>query len=233
MKIHPIGDIDLTRITRHMDNEKQTEVLQELLNRISANESRYDLFSLYQCELEEMRLLLPLIREICINLIMENYYADVTLTNMLFEATMKFGLIYLKADGRTLDDVESFEDIHKEEVSNFDDQDLEKNINACKRVGFITKDEAKTLRDLSKFFRNPLSHASFSKMALGVKGKFFLGRLSDPSHIEERDMEISNIPIFYMQHLNQFVKHESKFYFYTIMHFVEKFDKMISESFHK
>ena len=53
MKIHPIGDIDLTRITRHMDNEKQTEVLQELLNRISANESRYDLFSLYQCELEE------------------------------------------------------------------------------------------------------------------------------------------------------------------------------------
>ena len=233
MKIHPIGDIDLTRITRHMDNEKQTEVLQELLNRISANESRYDLFSLYQCEFEEMRLLLPLIREICINLLMGNYYAAVTLTNMLFEATMKFGLIYLKADGRTLDDVESFEDIHKEEVSNFDDQDLEKNINACKRAGFITKDEAKTLRDLSKFFRNPLSHASFSKMALGVKGKFFLGRLSDPSHIEERDMEISNIPIFYMQHLNQFVKHESKFYFYTIMHFVEKFDKMISESFHK
>lgn len=231
MAIHPIGNIDLTRIARHMDDAKQAEVLQELLNRVSANKSRYDLFSLYQCELGEMRILHPLIREICTNLLMENYYAAVALTNMLFEATMKFGLIYLKADGRTLDDVESFEDIHKEEVSNYDDQDLEQNINACKRAGFITKDESKTLKDLSKLFRNNLSHASFSKMASGVKGKFYLGRLSDLSHMEEQDMEISNIPIFYMQYLNQFVQHESKWYFYTIMHFVEKFDKMITDTF--
>lgn len=231
MAIHPIGDIDLTRISQHMDDEKQAEVLQELVNRVSHNKSRYDLFSLYHCKLGEMRLLQPLIKEICVNLLMENFYAAATLTNMLFEATMKFALIYMNTNGRTLADVQSIEDIHKQEVADFDDQDLEQNINACKREGFITKEESKTLKDLNKQFRNPLSHGSFSKLASGIKGKFCLFNISNSEVVQEQDMEISHIPIFYMQYLNQFVNQESQFYFYTIMYFVDKFDKMIADSF--
>lgn len=231
MSVPPVTNIDLTRISRHMDNDKQVEVLQDLFNRITHNESRHDLFSLYQCELGELRLLHPLIEEICINLLIKNYYAAATLTNMLFEATFKLALIYLKSGGRTLDDVETFEDIHKQEVASYDDQNLEQNINACKQAGFITKDESKQLKFLSQRFRNPLSHASFSKIASGVKGTFVIADFNNPTDVKVQEMNISNIPIFYTRYLDQFVHHETQEYFYTIMHFVDKFDAMITEQF--
>ncbi|MDY0906579.1 hypothetical protein [Pedobacter sp. CFBP9032] len=93
-------------------------------------------------------------RCICFNL----YQAAIALTNHLSEAFLRLN-IAIKESGATDFNDEALEKIH-EKFTERDGHELGKMINSAKRLGIITKDQAKKLGEYREQWRNPFSHGS-------------------------------------------------------------------------
>jgi hypothetical protein len=131
----------------------------------------------------------------------------------------------------------SFDKLHSDAIKKFDDNILEQNINACKSLGYITKEDCKRLNELARVFRNPFSHASFSKKISDITNdgmmKFGRAPIKRLSELEFKDVRIADMPIFYMAQLQKYVDLNAMGYFGTIMHYVNMFDQKINELFEK
>lgn len=226
-----IKDINLTRIANPCsqdDFNKELGIVMENFNKIKYQR---ELLAIRNPKLYGLNILNPIIKQICDNILIGNNYAAIALTNMLFEASIKFTLIFLNPNPHA----GAYEKIFSKAIKQFDDIDLEQNINACKTRGYITKEDCKRLKDLANAFRNPFSHASFSKKVSEFTndGTMKFGRvpISKISEIEFRDVKIAEMPDFYMKKLEKYVDANAMGYFGTIMHYVDLFDKKINDLF--
>lgn len=224
-----IKDINLARIANICSQDDINNELRIVLDKFNNSKFQHELLAIRNPNLYGLNILNPIIKEICDNLLIGNNYAAIALTNILFEATIKFTLIFLNTDPNAT----SFDKIHSEAIKKFDDNILEQNINACKSRGYIAKEDGKRLTELAKVFRNPFSHASFSKKISDITNdgmmKFGRAPINKLSEIEFNDVKIADMPIFYMSYLQKYVDINAIGYFGTIMYYVDKFDLMINE----
>ena len=228
-----IKDIDLARIANPCSQDDVNGELNFVIDKFNNCKFQRELLAIRNPNLYGLNILNPIIKQVCDNLLIGNNYAAIALTNMLFEATMKFVLIFLNTDPNAT----SFDKLHSDAIKKFDDNILEQNINACKSLGYITKEDCKRLNELARVFRNPFSHASFSKKISDITNdgmmKFGRAPIKRLSELEFKDVRIADMPIFYMTQLQKYVDLNAMGYFGTIMHYVDKFDLMITEQIDK
>lgn len=228
-----IKDVNLARIANPCSQDDLNKELRMVLDKFNHSEFQRELLAIRNPNLYGLNILNPIIKQICDNLLIGNSYAAIALTNMLFEATMKFALIFLNPNLN----VTSYDKIHSDAIKMFDDNALEQNINACKSRRYISKEDCKRLNELARVFRNPFSHASFSKKIseLTNDGMMKFGRapISNLNEMEFKDVKIADMPIFYMSYLEKYVDKNAMGYFGTIMYYVDKLDLLISKQFDK
>ena len=228
-----IKDVNLARIANPCSQDDINKELGMILDKFNHSKFQRELLAIRNPNLYGLNILNPIIKQICDNLLIGNNYAAIALTNLLFEATMKFALIFLNPNLH----VTSYDKIHSEAIKKFDDNALEQNINACKSRGYISKEDCKRLNELARVFRNPFSHASFSKKISEITndGMMIFGR-APISHLDEmefKEVKIAEMPIFYMSYLQKYVDINAMGYFGTIMYYVDKLDLLISKQFDK
>ncbi len=228
-----IKDVNLARIANPCSQNDINDELRIILDKFNHSKFQRELLAIRNPNLYGLKILNPIIRQICDNLLIGNNYAAIALTNMLFEATMKFTLIFLNPNLH----VASYDKIHSDAIKKFDDNALEQNINACKSRGYINKDDCKRLNELARVFRNPFSHASFSKKISEITNdgmmKFGRAPLSHLDEMEIKDVKIADMPIFYMSYLQKYVDINAMGYFGTIMYYVDKLDLLITKQLDK
>lgn len=228
-----IKDINLARIANPYSQDDINKELENVLSKFNNAKFQRELLAIRDPKLYGLNILNPFIKQICDNLLTGNNYAAIALTNVLFEAAIKFTLIFLNPDSHA----ESYDKLFSAAIKQFDDNELEQNINACKTRGYITKEDCKRLKELASVFRNPFSHASFSKKVAEITNdgmmKFGRAPISRINEIEFKDVKIADMPDFYMKQMEKYVDANALGYFCTIMHYVEMFDKKINDFFEK
>lgn len=203
------------------------EHLNELKKRIIFNDCTKKLIFIKYGKLNVLNSLKSIISEICDSLIIGNAQAAITLTNHLFENSLKQTLIIWDSQGRQFDDSKRIDETFKNEVETYDDKDIEPNINNCKRKGLITKDEAKRLIELKNIYRNSFSHASYSKLFKNASMVLYSGNLKNPTEVKEETANISKVPLLYLLAQEQFANENALSYFLEVYEFIDKMDKML------
>lgn len=206
---------------------KVAEYLEELRNRIVTNDYTKSLIFIKYRKLNVLNGLKYIISEICDCLIIGNTQAAITLTNHLFENSLKQTLIIWDSQGRQFDDSKRIDETFKNEVETYDDKDIEPNINNCKRKGLITKDEAKRLIELKNIYRNSFSHASYTKLFKNTSAVMYSGSLKNPTEVKEETADISKVPILYLLAQERFANKNALNYFIEVYEFIDKMDKKL------
>lgn len=210
-------------------DEKVNEYLDEIKKRIELNEYTRILIFIKYGKLNVLNWIQSIISEACDCLIVGNSQAAITLTNHLFENTLKQVLITWDSQGRQFDDTTRIDDTFKDEVEAYDDKDIEPNINKCKSKGLITKEEAKRLIELKNIYRNSFSHASYSKLFKNASTVLYSGSFKNPTEIKEETAMISKVPFLYLLAQEQFAKENALAYFLEVYEFIDKMDRKLLE----
>lgn len=219
--------ISLKYSVKVLSDTKVTEYLEELKNRIVDNDYTRPLIFIKYGKLNVLNGLKSIISEICNCLIIGNMQAAITLTNHLFENSLKQTLIIWDSQGRQFDNFKRIDETFKYEVETYDDKDIEPNINNCKRKGLITKDEAKRLIELKNIYRNSFSHASYKKLFKDASTVIYSGSLKDLTEVKEEITDISKVPFLYLLGQEQFAKYNALNYFLEIYEFIDKMDNKL------
>lgn len=226
-----IEDVNLYRIANQLTSDEVNQLMQKNVWGICNHPNKKELLALRNPQLGELRLLSPIIQQICDSLLMANNYAAVALTNMLFEATIKFFLIFIERSRN-----EYFENMFTQPLLQYESKDLRQLLNCCKTKGYITKDDWKRLDRLTEIFRNPFSHAQFSHSGeVDGRTEYEMHWFSVDTMEEKRSAksELEKMPILYMNRCTMYVDANALGYFATIMYYVDKLDLLISESIEK
>lgn len=227
-----ISNIDLSRIANTPDEKQIQSIVEEKIRHFNTHPLQHELLSIRNPKLEELQMLTPIISQICENLLLENYFAAIALTNMLFEATFKYTLVHLERqpEGSKLDE------IFRKSLQQYQNNGLEKNLNKCRQKGYITKEDCIRLKKLGELYRDPFSHANFSH--IGEKEGYddfplFFINLSNPEEVSQQSVKVSQVPFFSIKRSEIYAENTAFGYFGTIMHFVNLLDEKISLSIKK
>lgn len=218
---------DLSYSVKEVSVEQLNQSLNEIKSRIVVNEKNLMLVSIKNGNLHTLSELRSIINEICDCLIINNNQAAITLTNHLFENTLKQVLIKWDSQGRQFSNNQPMEETFKKEVKSFDGEFLNKNIDACNERGLISNDETARLKDLKNRFRNPFSHASYSKLFRNTKIPIYIGSLNPTEKIEEKTINVSTIPVFSLLAQEEYAKRYAFEYFVEIYTFINDMDKKL------
>lgn len=220
-------NFNLKYSVKGFSDAKVAEYLEELRNRIVTNDYTRSLIFIKYGKLNVLNGLKSIISEICNCLIIGNTQAAITLTNHLFENSLKQTLIIWDSQGRQFDDSKRIDENFKNEVETYDDKDIEPNINNCKRKGLITKDEAKRLIELKNIYRNSFSHASYTKLFKDASAVMYSGSLKNPTEVKEETTDISKVPFLYLLAQEKFANKNALSYFLEVYEFIDKMDKKL------
>lgn len=218
---------DLSYSVKEVSAEQLNQSLNEIRSRIIVNDKNVMLVSIKKGNLHTLSELRSIINEICDCLIINNNQAAITLTNHLFENTLKQVLIKWDSQGRQFSKEQPMEDTFKEEVKRFDGEFLNENIKTCKERGLISDAKMKRLIELKNRFRNPLSHASYSKLFRNTKIPIYIGSLNPTEKIEEKTINVSTIPVFSLLAQEEYAKRYAFEYFAEIYTFINDMDKKL------
>lgn len=208
-------------------DEKVGECLDTIKNKIVLNDYTRILVFIKYGELHVLNSLKSIISEICDCLIIGNAQAAVTLTNHLFENALKQVLIIWDSQGRTLDDVQQMEKLFEHEVEEYDNKDLEPNINKCKSKGLISKDQSSRLKKMKDVYRNSFSHASYSKLFKDTSTIMYSASFQNPTDIKKETVDVSKVPFLYLYAQENFAKTNALNYFTEIYAFVNDMDEKL------
>ena len=124
---------------------------------------------------EQLFALKPLkfaVNEICNCLIAKHDVAAFTLTNYLFEASLKLALIYWESGGKLIENINDFEDLYRKETKKYLAKDIFKVIGSAKRSKMITEEECEELLFFLHHYRDPFLTPQIILRLM--KSKFFL-----------------------------------------------------------
>ena len=220
-------DFDLSYSLRMVSEENVKRQLEEIKQKVVLDDNTRILIYVKNAELHVLSHLKPIIAEICECLICKCNQAAITLTNHLFENTLKQTLIIWDSQGRSFSNNQLIEDTFKEEVEKYDDNNIEPNINLCRNKGIITKEEASQLKMLKNKFRDPMSHASYTKLFTNAQMPIWRTSLGNPKSLKEEIVNISMVPIFATFAQVEFAKINAERYFLEIYAMVNNLDKKL------
>ncbi len=89
--------------------------------------------------------------------------------------------------------------------------------------------ENRMLTELKNIFRNPFSHASYSKLFKDASTTIYSGGLENPADIKEETVDISKTPFLYLLAQEQFAQKNAFLYFLEIYEFIDKMDQKLLE----
>lgn len=220
-------NINLEYSVKEFSDIEVIEHLNELKKRIIFNDCTKKLIFIKYGKLNVLNSLKSIISEICDSLIIGNTQAAITLTNHLFENALKQVLITWDSNGRTFDNKLPIDETFKKEVEEYDDKVLYSNIKKCQDRGLITEDDADCLTKLKNTYRNPFSHASYSKLFKNASKVLYSGNLKNPTEVKEETTDISKVPLLYLLAQEQFANENALSYFLEVYEFIDKMDKVL------
>ncbi len=212
---------------KEVSTEQLNKCLDDIKSRIVINEKTLMLVSIKKGNLYTLSELRSIINEICDSLIINNNQAAITLTNHLFENALKQVLIKWDSQGKQFSKNQLMEESLKKEVKRFDGEYLKDNITTCYERGLISEDRKKRLMKLKNRFRNPLSHASYSKLFRNTTIPIYVGSLNSTEKIEEKTINVSTIPVFSLLAQEEYAKRYAFEYFAEIYTFINDMDKKL------
>lgn len=163
------------------------------------------------------------VNEVCDCLVKKQEVAAFTLTNYLFEASLKTALIYWESGGKPIEDLKDFENLYRKGTKKYLGKDLYKVIEAAKRSNLITSEEGESLLFSLNHFRNPFSHASnnaeiSSSLIESFDESMSLSKIS-----------VSGNPILHFDYQERYMRRRAYHYFMELYSYILKWDKMINE----
>lgn len=223
-----LKDINLSRIATSPTQEQIGREIENIIQGVGEHKFIREYIRLRHPKLCEFSFLSPIIQQICDNLLLKNYWAAVALTNFLFEATIKYALIYLDCQpiGCKLDE------IHATSLKKYANQDLIPNLNRCRTLNILSKDDVERLKLLAQRFRNPFSHADLPQIANTSPCdtmKMYVFSLEKQEEPVEHTLDWKKTPIFLFHHAGKYIEVNAEGYFLTIMHYVDKLDLLITK----
>lgn len=218
---------DVSYSVKEVSTEQLNKCLDDIKSRIVINEKTLMLVSIKKGNLYTLSELRSIINEICDSLIINNNQAAITLTNHLFENALKQVLIKWDSQGKQFSKNQLMEESLKKEVKRFDGEYLKDNITTCYERGLISEDRKKRLMKLKNRFRNPLSHASYSKLFRNTAIPIYVGSLNSTEKIEEKTINVSTIPVFSLLAQEEYAKRYAFEYFAEIYTFINDMDKKL------
>ena len=174
---------------------------------------------------EQLFALKPLkfaVNEICNCLIAKNEVAAFTLTNYLFEASLKLTLIYWESGGKLIENINDFEDLYRKETKKYLAKDIFKIIGSAKRSKMITEKEIEELLFFLHHYRDPFSHASNNSEINEIK------ILSFDISMNSRKITVNGNPTLYFDYQERYMRNIAHQYFIQLYSYIKKWDAMIS-----
>ena len=175
---------------------------------------------------EQLFALKPLkfaVNEICNCLIAKNEVAAFTLTNYLFEASLKLTLIYWESGGKLIENINDFEGLYRKGTKKYLAKDVYKAIGSAKRSKIITEEEGKELLFFLHHYRDPFSHASNNSEINESKVISF-----DDSMIN-KTITVNGNPLLYFNYQERYMRNSAHRYFFKLYSYIKKWDGMICE----
>lgn len=218
---------DLSYSLRIVPEEDIRKQFNELRERIVLDDNVKILIYIKNARLYVLSHLKSIIAEICDCLICKSYQAAITLTNHLFENALKQTLMMWDSGGRCFSDEQLIGDTFKNEVEKYDNNDLEPNINQCKKKGIISKKECERLKKLKNKFRNPFSHASYTELFANEQIPMWSFNLNNSNKIREEVVNISTVPLLTPLAQVAFAKANAAGYFLEVYALINDLDKKL------
>ena len=175
---------------------------------------------------EQLFALKPLkfaVNEICNCLIAKHEVAAFTLTNYLFEASLKLTLIYWESGGKLIENINDFEGLYRKGTKKYLAKDVYKAIGSAKRSKIITEEEGKELLFFLHHYRDPFSHASNNSEINESKVISF-----DDSMIN-KTITVNGNPLLYFNYQERYMRNSAHRYFFKLYSYIKKWDGMICE----
>ena len=175
---------------------------------------------------EQLFALKPLkfaVNEICNCLIAKHEVAAFTLTNYLFEASLKLTLIYWESGGKLIENLNDFEDLYRKGTKKYLGKDIFKVIGSAKQSKMITEEEGNELLFLLHHYRDPFSHASNNSDINKIK------ILSFDFSMNCRKITVNGNPTLYFDNQERYMRNMAHQYFFKLYSYIKKWDVMIGE----
>jgi hypothetical protein len=190
-------------------------------------EKNKDLFDkLEKTKQEQLFALKPLkfaVNEICNSLIARHEVAAFTLTNYLFEASLKLTLIYWESGGKLIENINDFEGLYRKGTKKYLAKDVYKAIGSAKRSKIITEEEGKELLFFLNHYRDPFSHASNNSEINESKV------ISFDDSMNNRTITVNGNPMLYFNYQERYMRNSVHQYFFKLYSYIKKWDGMICE----
>ena len=175
---------------------------------------------------EQLFALKPLkfaVNEICSCLAAKHEVAAFTLTNYLFEASLKLTLIYWESGGKLIENLNDFEDLYRKGTKKYLGKDIFKVIGSAKQSKMITEEEGNELLFLLHHYRDPFSHASNNSDINKIK------ILSFDFSMNCRKITVNGNPTLYFDNQERYMRNMAHQYFFKLYSYIKKWDVMIGE----
>lgn len=186
------------------------------------------LVELSNTKLRVLKSIMPDIQEICDCLFLKKYMAAVTLTNLLFETMVKLTLVYNEANGRTLADGYTFDNIYAGELKKYGNKNLGDNIEMLCKKNIIDNDVKEKLIELKNTFRNPYSHGSNNQYVETAKTTLYERRLGYDK-IKENTVPVTGQPYILLSARRCFIEQKGLSYFAEIVKYIIAFDNKLQK----
>ena len=203
---------------KHLDQNIIDAALDNARSNVISDENVLQLLTnLKLKKLSILKMLYPIINEICECLYLNHRYAALTLTNYLFEAMAKMSLILYYGKDKVLVEKRNFEDAFKDEIEKFKNSNLHNNLELLCKIDLLSKVERDRLIDLKELYRNPFSHSSDNMYIKNASKKIAIGDLKDPEHkVEYKQIGVMSMPEFFVEAGLEFMKKWGVSYFCEI-----------------
>jgi hypothetical protein len=173
----------------------------------------------------------PLIFQVNKCLILELHSATITLTNHILERLLKLGLIYNEASIGAIP-VEKWNSTFMEPNRKYSNISLGNSIELCRKFELITTQEKEFLFDIIReLMRNGFSHSDPSKILAGLPDETvaFHGSFSGQGELNQVSLNQKVIPFFQAEHMENFAKVNSSFYFDYVFELIDKIENRLIE----
>lgn len=232
MNIVPEKDVlvNVNIQTKRRDTEEIKSILGDVGSMPTCSiECQCFLCDLMETKFTSLKLLYPILKEICTCFYLKNNMAAVTLTNHLLESAIKFALVYKEGNGKTFDDPRTMDTLFEEECKMYMGEDLGNNIKTLYNKGMITVPQKDRLIHLKNLYRNPYSHASNNALVNMASQKIVYADLSNPSYIEERQAKVAFNPLFLVNARIDFINRTGFSYFQEVVNLMAILDAQIHQ----
>ncbi|MBQ9671224.1 MAG: hypothetical protein IJV34_00040 [Prevotella sp.] len=205
------------------------EAINASMSKVIKNETILQLLTNLKLKsLSHLKMLHPIVVEICECLYLGHNYAALTLTNYLFESMCKMSLILYFGKDKVFVEFNDFEKSYKDDIAEFSDKVLHNNIEKLCAIGMINQWEKDRLLDLKDLYRNPFSHSSDNDYTKNAQKEVWSVDFGNPKFEEQHKIVgVDSNPYFLMETRLSFMKENAIPYFCEIHNYLMALDKRL------